>query len=221
MSMFLFDVSTRWIGLRIDLAACLITVSASLIFVVTKGLIPPASAGLVLGLCGKTVSTVQLLLRHMNETEARFTSMERLNEYAVKLGSENLVAKKIAPTEWPQKGAITFCNVNMRYRPEVDLVLRSVNFEIQPREKVGIVGRTGAGKSSLTGVLFRLVELAEGVITIDGENISELHLNTIRSKISIITQEPVLFYGTIRYFCFNATLKKKIIVLAISLFTKK
>ncbi|XP_052280041.1 ATP-binding cassette sub-family C member 5-like [Dreissena polymorpha] len=199
MSVFLFDVSMRWIGLRLDLIAGLMTMSSSLIFVVTKGLIPPASAGLVLGLCGKTISIVQFLIRLMNETEARFTSVERLHEYTVKLGSENQDAKKKAPSKWPEKGAITFRNVVMRYRPDIDPVLKDVSFEIKPREKVGIVGRTGAGKSSLATVLFRLVELTDGVITIDGEDISELNLNIIRSKISTITQEPVLFSGTIRY----------------------
>ncbi|XP_053398618.1 ATP-binding cassette sub-family C member 5-like isoform X2 [Mercenaria mercenaria] len=199
MSIFLFDASMRWIGLRLDLMAGMMTVSTSLIFVLTKGLIPPASAGLVLGLCGKTVSIVQFLVRLMNETEARFTSVERLHEYNTTLSSEAQHAKKFAKPDWPENGSVSFHNVVMRYRPDMDPVLSSVNFVISPREKVGIVGRTGAGKSSLAAALFRLVELGAGSIVIDGEDISALHLSTIRSKMSTITQEPVLFAGTIRY----------------------
>ncbi|XP_060566083.1 ATP-binding cassette sub-family C member 5-like, partial [Ruditapes philippinarum] len=199
MSIFLFEASMRWIGLRLDIMAAMVTVSTSLIFMVTKGMIPPASAGLVLGLCGKTVSIIQFLVRMMNETEARFTSIERLHEYNTSLISEPQSAEKIPDKEWPSKGSVSFKDVIMKYRPDMNPVLRSVSFDIKPKEKVGIVGRTGAGKSSLAAALFRLVEVGGGSICIDGEDISKLHLSIIRSKISTITQEPVLFAGTIRY----------------------
>ncbi|XP_052795048.1 ATP-binding cassette sub-family C member 5-like [Mya arenaria] len=199
LTVFLFDVSMRWIGLRLDLVAGIMTVSCSLIFVLTKGLISPAAAGLVLGLCGRTVSIVQFLVRLMNEAEARFTSIERLQEYKTNLISEPQDEKKVVPPTWPENGGLTFQGVVMRYRPEMDPVLRKVSFNIHPREKIGVVGRTGAGKSSLAACLFRLVEISEGAITIDGEDISLLSLKTLRSKVSTITQDPVLFSGSVRY----------------------
>ncbi|WAR00010.1 MRP5-like protein [Mya arenaria] len=193
LTVFLFDVSMRWIGLRLDLVAGIMTVSCSLIFVLTKGLISPAAAGLVLGLCGR------FLVRLMNEAEARFTSIERLQEYKTNLISEPQDEKKVVPPTWPENGGLTFQGVVMRYRPEMDPVLRKVSFNIHPREKIGVVGRTGAGKSSLAACLFRLVEISEGAITIDGEDISLLSLKTLRSKVSTITQDPVLFSGSVRY----------------------
>ncbi|WAR00011.1 MRP1-like protein [Mya arenaria] len=154
LTVFLFDVSIRWIGMRLHLAAGIFTVACSLIFVITKGLVPPAAAGLVLGLCGSN------------------------------LISEPQDAKKVVSPTWPENGGLSFQGVVMRYRPEMDPVLRKVSFNIYPREKIGIVIGTGAGKSSLAACLFRLVEISEGAITIDGEDISLLSLKTLCSKIS-------------------------------------
>jgi len=102
------------------------------------------------------------------------------------------------PKDWPRDGAIEFENFAMRYREGLDPVLHGISCKIRPHEKVGIVGRTGAGKSSIALSLFRLVEAMEGKIIIDGENISLLGLKDLRSKLSIIPQDPVLFSGTLR-----------------------
>lgn len=95
-------------------------------------------------------------------------------------------------------GFIEFENVKLKYRPDLDFVLKGVSLKILPREKIGVVGRTGAGKSSLMLALFRLVESAEGSIKIDGIDISKIGLTDLRSKMSIIPQDPTLFTGTIR-----------------------
>ncbi|KAI7824477.1 P-loop containing nucleoside triphosphate hydrolase protein [Kickxella alabastrina] len=99
---------------------------------------------------------------------------------------------------WPQNGVIEFRNYNMRYRSELDLVIKDLSFTVGKNEKIGIVGRTGAGKSSITYALMRLVEPASGQIVVDGVDISKMGLQDLRSRIAIIPQDPVLFAGTIR-----------------------
>ncbi|CAK4368324.1 unnamed protein product [Aphanomyces euteiches] len=112
--------------------------------------------------------------------------------------AEPLKQLELENAKWPAAGALTFAGVDLRYRPGLPLVLKNLSFTIQPREKIGIVGRTGAGKSSLVVALMRLVELDAGQITMDGVDISTIGLHDLRDKISIIPQDPVLFSGTIR-----------------------
>ena len=100
--------------------------------------------------------------------------------------------------DWPNEGSISLENVTFQYSTELPFVLNNLTITIQPAEKVGIVGRTGAGKSSLLSVLFRLAE-PHGQITIDGVDIQSIGLHDVRSKMSIIPQDPVLFSGMIRY----------------------
>ena len=100
---------------------------------------------------------------------------------------------------WPSQGHVVFSKVTMRYRDNTPTVFRDLSFEIKPRCKIGVVGRTGAGKSSLGACLFRLVELESGSISIDDQNIAEVSLERLRSSLSVIPQDPVLFSGTVRY----------------------
>lgn len=99
---------------------------------------------------------------------------------------------------WPQQGVIEFKDFQVRYRDGLDLVLKGISFECKSREKIGIVGRTGAGKSSMTLSLFRIIEAAGGKILIDGVDISEIGLHSLRSRLTIIPQDPVLFSGSLR-----------------------
>ena len=131
----------------------------------------------------------------------QMVSAERINEYS-KL--ENEASFETVPTtnkpaeDWPATGLIDFKNVTFRYSPDLPLVLNDLNLTIKPGEKIGVVGRTGAGKSSILSVLFRLAE-PSGQITIDDVDIQSIGLHDIRSKMSIIPQDPVLFSGTMRY----------------------
>jgi ATP-binding cassette, subfamily C (CFTR/MRP), member 1 len=100
--------------------------------------------------------------------------------------------------EWPQKGAVTFTNIDLKYSPDLPLVLQSVSFTIAPNEKIGICGRTGSGKSTIIQALFRMTEPANGDIEIDGVRIQDIGLTDLRSKMSIIPQDPILFSGTFR-----------------------
>jgi ATP-binding cassette, subfamily C (CFTR/MRP), member 1 len=103
-----------------------------------------------------------------------------------------------SPHSWPSGGEILMNDVCLRYREGLPLVLDKVTLRINSREKIGIVGRTGAGKSSLVTAILRLVEMESGSILIDGVDISSIGLNALRSRIAVIPQDPVLFSGTIR-----------------------
>lgn len=99
---------------------------------------------------------------------------------------------------WPAAGAVSFENVQLRYRPDLPLVLKGLTFDVKPGEKVGIIGRTGAGKSSIAQALFRTVELCEGKIEVDGRDLRSLGLEVVRSRLAIIPQDAFLFGGTVR-----------------------
>lgn len=101
--------------------------------------------------------------------------------------------------KWPQNGCIEFKNVDMRYRPTTQKILRKLSFKINSGEKIGVVGRTGSGKSSITLALTRMVEICSGSIEIDGVDICKMSLNQLREHITIIPQDPILFKGTLRY----------------------
>lgn len=138
-------------------------------------------------------------MRQSTELENQMTSVERVVEYsAIEHESEleSLPTKKPSAS-WPERGKIEFKHVFLKYFPEDPFILRDVNFILQPKEKVGIVGRTGAGKSSLINAIFQLTDTL-GEIIIDDINIAHIGLHDLRSKISIIPQEPVLFSGTMR-----------------------
>ena len=104
-----------------------------------------------------------------------------------------------APAQWPSQGQIAFKDVQLRYRPNTEVVLRKLDFTVNPGEKVGVVGRTGAGKSTISMALTRIVELMGGKIEIDGQDISKLDIEALRSQITMIPQDPIMFSGTLRY----------------------
>ncbi|XP_036934103.1 multidrug resistance-associated protein 5 isoform X3 [Acanthopagrus latus] len=200
-SNYLFSCAMRWLAVRLDLISIALITAVALLIVFMHNQIPPAYAGLAISYAVQLTGLFQFTVRLLTETEARFTSVERINHYIKNLESEaprqSPEAAAPAPS-WPQRGEITFQDVEMSYRDNLPLVLKSLSFTILPEETIGIVGRTGSGKSSLGVALFRLVELTGGSITIDGINIAQIGLDDLRSKLAIIPQEPVLFIGTVR-----------------------
>ncbi|KAG9398811.1 hypothetical protein AC1031_014128 [Aphanomyces cochlioides] len=126
---------------------------------------------------------------------------ERIAEYTHEIEQEaprNIPGA--TPSSWPQTGSIHFAHVSFRYKSNAPLALRDISFTVAPGEKIGIVGRTGAGKSSLTMALFRINELASGRIVIDGVDIAAVGLKTLRESIAMIPQSPILFKGTLRQY---------------------
>uniref|UniRef100_A0A8C9Z642 ATP-binding cassette sub-family C member 5 n=1 Tax=Sander lucioperca TaxID=283035 RepID=A0A8C9Z642_SANLU len=200
-SNYLFSCAMRWLAVRLDLVSIFLITGVALCIVFMHNQIPPAYAGLAISYAVQLTGLLQFTTRLLTETEARFTSVERINHYIKSLESEapRQSPKADAPApSWPQQGNITFQDVEMRYRDDLPLVLKNLSFTILPEESIGIVGRTGSGKSSLGVAMFRLVELTGGLIIIDGTNIAQIGLDDLRSKLAIIPQEPVLFIGTVR-----------------------
>lgn len=157
-------------------------------------------AGLSITFSMTITSTLNWLVRNMADLETNIVSVERIQEYT-NTQSEDARHKesdKEIAASWPDKGSIKFENYSLRYREGLDLALKDLSFQVNGGEFIGIAGRTGAGKSSLSLALFRIVEAAQGDIEIDGIKIKRLGLNKLRHNISIIPQDPVLFSGTLR-----------------------
>lgn len=146
------------------------------------------------------LTTIQWGMRQTAELENNMTSVERVMEY-INLKPENdsqtYEEKKPNFTEWTKKGEIEFRNLSLRYSEDSNRTLKSLNLKIRSGEKIGICGRTGAGKSSIIQAIFRLAH-NEGVIKIDAIDISTVPLEKLRKNISIIPQESILFSGTMR-----------------------
>jgi ABC-type multidrug transport system fused ATPase/permease subunit len=141
---------------------------------------------------------IQFTVRQLAEVENAMNATERLHYYGTQLEEEAPLQLGEMRKSWPEHGEIVFQDVQMRYRRNLPLVLHDFNLHVQGGERIGVVGRTGAGKSSIMTTLFRLVELSGGSITIDGVNISKIGLGDLRSRLAIIPQDPTLFRGTVR-----------------------
>ncbi|XP_068202671.1 ATP-binding cassette sub-family C member 5-like isoform X2 [Palaemon carinicauda] len=201
VAQLIFRLSSRWYVFRTDMLSFFINACVTAMSVYTKGLVSTAAAGLALSTMSAVCDFFPFLMKMKSEFQSRFTAVERLVEYSYGLKSEasweNL--GKEPPRDWPEFGKVELNKVCLRYRPDLPLVLHSIEAVFEPGQKIGVVGRTGAGKSSLISTLLRLVELESGSIIIDGVDVLTLGLHTLRSAISVIPQDPVLFQGSIRY----------------------
>ncbi|XP_031347077.1 probable multidrug resistance-associated protein lethal(2)03659 isoform X2 [Photinus pyralis] len=189
---------SRAFGYWIDLLS-FIFVSITVIFYMLKEEAYSGNVGLVITQSLRLIGQLPWGMRHLTDVENCMVSVERVLEYTTIEGERALKsAPNLKPSvAWPSLGGIKFKNVSLRYSPDEPFVLKGLNFVVEPLQKIGIVGRTGAGKSSIIAALFQLAE-TKGSIIIDGVDITIIGLHDLRKKMSIIPQDPVIFSGTIR-----------------------
>ncbi|XP_053742003.1 ATP-binding cassette sub-family C member 8 isoform X3 [Synchiropus splendidus] len=201
-SLFL-TAANRWLEVRMEyIGACVVLVAA--VASITNSLYDQLSTGLVgLGLTYALMVSnyMNWMVRNLADMEVQLGSVKRINSL-LKTEPENyegLLSGSQVPDRWPQHGEIKIQNLSVRYDPSLKPVLKNVNAHVSPGQKVGICGRTGSGKSSFSLAFFRMVDMFEGRIVIDDIDIAKLPLQTLRSRLSIILQDPILFSGTIRF----------------------
>uniref|UniRef100_A0A3P9D7X5 Multidrug resistance-associated protein 1 n=1 Tax=Maylandia zebra TaxID=106582 RepID=A0A3P9D7X5_9CICH len=192
-------VANRWLAIRLEFVGNCIVSFAALFAVVARQSLSPGIMGLSISYALQLTTSLTWLVRMSSDVETNIVAVEKVKEYS---DTEKEAEWKHEPSTlspgWPTNGCIEMRNFGLRYRQDLDLAIRNITISINGGEKVGIVGRTGAGKSSLTLGLFRIIEAAEGQIFIDGVDIAKLGLHELRSRITIIPQDPVLFSGSLR-----------------------
>jgi ABC-type multidrug transport system fused ATPase/permease subunit len=166
------------------------------IVVITVPDIDAALAGFALAFSLEYTSTVIWAIRHYTNIELDMNAAERIIEYS-NLPTESLDGAD-PPAAWPSEGRLEVNDLVVGYAPDLPPVLKGLTFRVSGNQRIGVVGRTGAGKSSLTLALFRFLEARQGSIHVDGLDISKIKLHSLRSRLAIIPQDPVLFSGTVR-----------------------
>lgn len=196
-------IASLWLSLRLQLlAAFIVSFVAVMAIVGSDGHIPinlgtPGLVGLALSYASPIVSLLGSFLTSITETEKEMVSVERVLQY-MDIPPEKLTGESLLDPNWPSKGLIQFHNVTLRYMPSLPPALSGVSFIIPEGSQVGIIGRTGAGKSSILNVLFRLNPVCSGCVLVDDVNIATLPVRDLRSRIAIVPQSPFLFEGSLR-----------------------
>lgn len=188
----------RWLSVRLDGIGNILVFTTGILVVTSRFNVSPSISGLILSYILSIVQLIQFTVRQLAEMENAMNATERIHYYGNELAEEPPLHLADVPSSWPHKGEIIFNEVQMRYREGLPLVLQGLNMTVAGGERIGIVGRTGAGKSSIMSALFRLVELSSGSISIDGVNIATVGLEDLRTRLAIIPQDPTLFRGTVR-----------------------
>ncbi|XP_018335877.1 multidrug resistance-associated protein 1-like isoform X2 [Agrilus planipennis] len=191
-------ISNRWLGVRLEMIGNLVIFFAAILAVRQEK--PNASlVGLSITYALQITQHLNWLVRMMCDLETNIVSVERIKEYGDLPQEASWEDPKMTPSpDWPENGSIEFNNCWVRYRPNLKPVLKGLSISIKGGEKIGVVGRTGEGKSSFALTLFRIVELEDGKIIVDDIDIATLGLYDLRSRLTIIPQDPVLFSGTLR-----------------------
>ncbi|KAI9595929.1 hypothetical protein BDF19DRAFT_422368 [Syncephalis fuscata] len=197
---FAFVALGRWIGFRLDFFGAVFLTAVTLAAVPLRSSIQAAFVGLSLSYLLQFIGLLQWAVEQSIELEMIFISVERIAKYTRLSPESSQNINIIPPANWPDQGAIEFRNMTLTYPNTTKAVLNKVSFKIKPGEKIGIVGRTGAGKSSMLTALFRLTEVTpSNCILIDDIGTSNIGLYDLRSRLAIIPQTPILFKGSLRF----------------------
>ena len=193
-------IAKSWLSLRLDFVGNIVVFFCALFAVLQRDRLDPGTTGLAVTYALSMSAMLNWLVQCTSFIETEIVSLERVKEYSNNETEAEWESKEKQrpPIDWPSRGEVEFQNYATRYRAGLDLVLKDINAHIRPQEKIGIVGRTGAGKSTITLSVFRMIEPAAGTILIDGIDISKIGLHDLRSRLTIIPQDPVLFSGTLR-----------------------
>ncbi|KAI9339971.1 P-loop containing nucleoside triphosphate hydrolase protein [Obelidium mucronatum] len=197
---YLLVMAQRWLGVRLEALGAVLVLAAAVFGVLAYKTISPAILGLSLSYALQVTSTLSWCVRQFTDTEVAMNAVERVEYYAkdVEVEAPAIIPDNRTDKNWPATGAIEITNLEMRYAPDLPLVVKGVTFSIADKQKIGVVGRTGSGKSSLMQALYRMVEPSAGTVVIDGIDISKIGLADLRNGLAIIPQDPILFTGTFR-----------------------
>eukprot|EP00127_Corallochytrium_limacisporum_P002080 Clim_evm1s101 gene=Clim_evmTU1s101 len=195
------NAANRWLGIRLDYLGSLITFGAATAMIIDAKAIPSGQAGLALSYVLSLTGSLNWLVRATADTEMNMNSVERINFYSKHLEMEETDenAKLQPPEDWPSKGVITFKDASFTYRKDIPSAVKDLSVTFEAGQRVGICGRTGSGKSTITLALYRMLYKTGGSVFIDGIDTTSISLSALRSRIAIIPQDPVLFLGTVRY----------------------
>ncbi|KAH8269735.1 hypothetical protein KR018_008658 [Drosophila ironensis] len=199
------SAAQQWLALRLQLLGTLLVGGAGLLAAITAShTTNPGLVGLCISYALSITGQLGDLLHAVAETEQELVAVERIDQYLQLEGEQNAAGSADPPFGWPTQGVLSFHEVQLSYREHLSPALRGITFQTEAFERIGIVGRTGAGKTSVLAALLRVAPLSQGEIQLDHVNLKTLALNVLRERIGVITQEPFLFEGesgTTRVFC--------------------
>ncbi|KAG0056332.1 hypothetical protein BGZ83_005451 [Gryganskiella cystojenkinii] len=197
---FLLWSTNRWLHWRVDIVGAMVAFTTGMLVLGSWGQLAPGWAALSLTYSLMFTTTIVWLIRSYADNEMSMNSVERVAEYMDLEEEPAAIIEGSRPhASWPDRGEIIVENLTMKYAADTPEVIKDISFQIKAGEKVGVVGRTGSGKSTLAISLFRFMEPANGSIRIDGIDIGTIGLQDLRSRLTIIPQDPILFKGTLRF----------------------
>ncbi|KAK9487533.1 hypothetical protein V1527DRAFT_460806 [Lipomyces starkeyi] len=189
----------RWMCYRTDISGGLVSFFAGVFVMLSRNKIDSGLAGLILTYAISFTENMFWVVLLYATNEMNMNSVERIDEFlAIEQEAPDIVPDHRPPPNWPSSGAISVTDLSLRYAPELPSVIKGISFDVEPCSNIGIVGRTGAGKSTIASAFFRFLEADTGKIIIDGIDISTIGLRDLRQGLTIIPQDPTLFTGTVR-----------------------
>ncbi|KAI8576230.1 hypothetical protein K450DRAFT_302879 [Umbelopsis ramanniana AG] len=191
-------VVNRWVSVRFNVLGSIINAMTALVIILNLDYVDASLAGLCLSFTLNFTDQMFWAVRRYTSLELSFNAVERIVEFMEMDQEAPAIVEPRPPASWPHEGQIEVKDLQIRYAADLDPVLHGISFNINPREKIGVVGRTGSGKSTLALSFFRFVEASQGSISIDGIDISKIGTEDLRSNLTIIPQDPTLFSGTLR-----------------------